>query len=634
MLVQDILDFLDSLKKHGQLISCDTVLFRSLTDHFYLKNPQQKLDLNDIAFVESCFVKRWQEIVDDKHGDYTLHPEGVNQLWIELAKKIAPLANKNYLNVLIPTITNTRDFNNLSPLSETVRLENFYLGHDRITLFRKRGLCEHLITVRFKLSTCRDIHTRTLSPLTIDELYRLQSGKHPTASFNLESEDGKEKEHFTNFWDFLKKKTFPRLQEKGHLPFKIMPDFRRIVILYFHLKKENADFSLFREQFIKFLDLMYRQDLENINFLYGDRITYNDKEHYLLDWLLLVYQTKLYELDKEMLALNVWLDAAEAKCIESKSASSEKSLTCEKSTIPSHDNNKCFSLILSMLTTQFSYLPLTGTTICLWDKTNAVPADIAKYFAKFNPALDTNNGLEIGLAYKDILRELKVASSEKSNGFFSKLQFPFSIKWYNCVLNENLEDIGVCWFEPERILAGLLALDRIYHTKEYFNLLDGLICTCAQSSKNNTLLKEIRINILLTEYLSNSCNEVCKKSIESIQSTQLSSSKSSFFQNCSTYLLQQLSHKERFFHGYTNTNFSTFSSNDDLKLVIPMIGLESVRPVIDSYKVMLKGCRFEPKLFTLLHDYLTSLLSPILTIQELNEASKSADTLDFLNAPT
>lgn len=182
MLIQNILMFIEDLKGLRDLISCDIHLYSGLVSRFGCRAPDEQLTVADTKFVLECFKKRWLRIVDTEN-DYMLNAEMANQKWIQLAKDLAPFTYKSYLQILIPSLTNTVDFNNLSLLTETVRLENFYLGQDNKVLYRKRGLCEHLIEQQFVLSTCRTLRTRKLNAMSVEELSRLQSSRQKKLSF-------------------------------------------------------------------------------------------------------------------------------------------------------------------------------------------------------------------------------------------------------------------------------------------------------------------------------------------------------------------------------------------------------------------------------------------------------------------
>ena len=302
MLVQRILKFLKDLKDHGTLSDCDAQLYKTLFERFSGIHSTKILTSDDVDFVVHCFSLRWKVIIDDKNGDYTLNPIGVNLVWIELAKEFSSLTNRNYLYLLIPTVGNTVDYNNLSLLSETVNPENLYLGSDNTTVYRKRGLCEHLIKERFRLSTCRDLHTRTLSPFSIVELSRLQSCTQPHGEFSIN-----ETEHFTSFWDFLEKKTFIRLQAAGKLPSDDLPVFQNVIMKFYLFQKERIHFRIFKQIYQDFLDRLSHHELDNVNFFYGVRITYNGKEHYMLDLLISIYQSETYDITAQIVALNEWL---------------------------------------------------------------------------------------------------------------------------------------------------------------------------------------------------------------------------------------------------------------------------------------------------------------------------------------
>lgn len=631
MLVQRILQFLKELMQHGELSHSDTQLYKALSDRFSETNPQKKLDSEDILFVSNCFLSRWQAVIDDNKYDYTLNPIGINLIWISFAKELAPQIGKGYLNILIPTVTNTVDYNNLTQLSETVNLENLYVGLDNITIYRKRGLCDHLIKENFRLSTCRNLHTKTLSALSVVELSRLQSCVQPKGDFFIGSD------HFISFWDFLKKKAFIRLQADGTLSERILSDLQRLIEKYHIYKKENTNFKFFKQEYQSFLNRLSHNELDNINFFYGVRLTYNGKEHYMLDLLVTIYQAETYNFEPQILGLNEWLKTVmvglppAAACTKLSRLSSEPVVLLTENA-PNDELNGCWRFVLSLLTSPFTLLPLTGVAISCWDKTNMVFSQAAALYSRLCPFIEANKPAEMLLEYQRIIKEIPV---NEGLGFFARMtRFSFTDNWYTNVKNGTLSNMGVYWFEPELLLQGLMQIkpNDLINNSHLNNFLDELIHTYAQ--KSNMMLKALRINILFSEYLNLLKTEDKIHLIQLINSFDLRKGKENFINNCVTYLGKRLFDLECKWRDNLSNKLSFFNEANGSRYVFSPNGTEQVSEIIETLKDIInrRQCDIEINLKQTMIDYLIGLHRPILTEKVLVEIERSSNPLDYLNA--
>ena len=391
-----IFTYINALKSFTDITSNDKKHLETLETHFSQRAKDEPLNSEDMERLLACYKTRWLQIRDDLEQDYTLNPQGANVKWIELAKELTWYCNKNYIQILMPTCTNPKDLNTLSLLTETTRLENFYMGHDGNTLYRKRGLADLLIANRYKLATCRELSTKKLSALTVDELYRLSVCKQPQGAFKVEEEQ------FFSFWDFLNKKVFTRLQAKGEMPQELLPQLVQLVDHYFKLKESNADFQLFKDAADHFFAALYEQDLDNINYFYGAKVSYMGQEHYLLELLIEIYKAKSYTLDEYLRQLRTMLvQHSPALKTSSKDTNNKSVHLDEKSSLVADDINSCLSLIVSLFTT--GMLPLKQSNISFWDKSNGVLQVAANIYKHLQPYIDTNNTTELVKAYKHVM---------------------------------------------------------------------------------------------------------------------------------------------------------------------------------------------------------------------------------------
>lgn len=642
MLVQRILKFITDLNTFNELSPCDLKLYTSLKERFLDKDPLSDINGDDFNYIVECYAYRWQQTVDDSEYDYTFNPVGINQEWVEFAKELAPFIEKNYLYLLIPVITNSTDYNNLSLLSETTRLENFYLGQDSKTLYRKRGLCEHLISKNFKLSTCRDLHTRKLSPMTIEELSRLQACKQTNGAFSIESEG------FSSFWDFLQKKVFIRLYEKGEVPISLIQPLFGLIKQYYQFKIERSDFSLFKKAFNDFLSLIYLSDLDNINYLYGVKIQYKGTSCYLFELLISIHKSQSYDLNLEMSSLSNWLllllktEIKEAHLNQVKTqndSSPSLNLSIFSSQVMAYSEDafhSSLSLVLSLLTTKFKTYSLTERTISLWDKKNTVFPDAFKIHSILLPFLEANKPDELVLAFQNIMKDI-IIPAKTDSGFLSWMfRYSSTDKWYNYVESKKFSDMAVYWFAPELLFQSLLDFNITNTTFEIKinSFLDELIHTYAQ--KSNIMLKMLRVNIIFSEFMNEFNSEDQIALLDLLRLYDEQNAKINFLYNAIAYIGRRLSQIENQVMGNATSFFSKFYQVDNSKHLFSAVGLDNVSSVINGFKLKLHSSdlKVEDKTILKMKEYLNTLMLPILSVTEKDDVESSVRTLDDLNNPT
>lgn len=638
MLVQNILIFIKDLKGIRDLTPCDIHIYNNFVIKFTHRAPHEKLNSSDIQFLMDIFRERWEEIVDSKN-DYMLNIQVFNQYWIQLAKDLASFTNKGYLQILLPGITNTVDFNNLSQLTETVRFENFYLGYGNKVLYRKRGLCEHLIDKQFVLSTCRDLGTSKLSPLSVDELARLQSCKQRNGKFSIGEEA------FADFWDFVQKKVFPRLQSKGEMRMDLLAHLLGLIEQYYALKTTSANFKFFKQSAQRFFKLIYQNKLDNINCFYGIEIPFKGKNYYLLDFLIVINRSQTYVLDEHLNAIIEWLyqfhpalkiiyrelEPVYAKLEKVSHRDIVRTMAVKESSI-----DQCLTLILSLFTTEFEYLPLSGNTISLWDMTHTVFSEASGIFLLFEPLLASNKIDDLIPQYEKIIKEfIKPGGSDLS--LYTWITRFKSVKdWYKHVENNSLSKIGVNWFQPELLIHVLLRLtpcDPLI-SSQINTFLDELIHTYAQDK--NELLKQLRVNILFSNFIKRLSSQDRKHLMILTQLYHIDDVKNNFLSNCIYHIANSLSHLTTITDGGSIQFFTGIRRVNISKLIISLREYEHVNKIVDAFKtrVYSPDLHLDTKLLEKLMVYLRTLSRPILTIKEQQEAQSSARTLDYLGAPT
>ncbi|CEG55787.1 hypothetical protein [Legionella fallonii] len=637
MLVQSILKFIEDLTKFKNLPSTDVRILDSLRSRIGYRPKDEQLADTDLQFLLDCFYIRWEETIDTEY-DYMLNPGVINQRWIAFAKELAPFTDKNYLQILLPTVTNTVDFNNLTALTETVRLQNFYLGHANRVLYRKRGLCEHLIDKNYALSTCRELRSSKLSALSIKELSRLQYCKQENGEFSVDGE------FFIDFADFLRQKVFTRLQDQGVMPLDLLPHLLILIEQYHTLKDNNESYSLFRQSVDNFFKCIYKHKLEDINYFYGIEIPYKGKIFYLLDFLIVIHKADSYVLDEHFNALMEWLYTYNSalKVINVKLEPLYKNLLARDKNESSDDEsgdsllNHCLNFLLSLLTASFDFIFFTGKTISFWDISKSVFSEANEMFSLLAPALANNQPSQLVTHYQKVMEQYVIPGRADSsiNTWFTRYQNVHD--WYVCAESNTLSKIGVNWYEPELITHALLKYKQSAPQimSQINKFLDELVHTYTQDSSE--LHKRLRINILFASFIKELPSQEQRYLHLLLQLYQKHDMQNNFFNNCVHHIAHRLSQMGTAKDGGAIQFFSDMRRVDVAKLNISTVGVAHLNTIIDAFKSKLYSPDFtvEPKLADKMMTYLRSISRPILTTKEHEDAKSNANALDYLGAPT
>lgn len=634
MLVQRILDFINTLEKENQLISCDVTLRERLFLYFSHKVPRNNLNGDDIQFLISIYKLRWEAIIDSEN-DYMLNPSAVNQVWIALAKEIEPLANISYLKLLIPTLTNDNDFNDLTLLTETVNLFNFYLGYGNTTLFRKWSLCEHLKTWEFALSTYRSLTVRKLSVITVDELSRLKLCKQTTKHVMIGTEE------FDNFWDFIRKKVFVHLSDHGKLSIGILPHLLELIDKYYYLRTNGADFLIFKNDVRSFFRRLYGYPLANVNFLYGSKVEYKEQEGYLLDIFIALHSANdFFALDFEIICLSKWLfrlnPALKALAKELEPVYNELDIAnslalladCEQSVALA----RCCSLLVSLLTSQFQLsIFFTKQTVSLWDKTNDVFPEACGIFTVLLPLIAANHQHDLATAYRDIIEDV-IAPARQNLSWYTFLTRHKSIdKWLELVHKCQLSELGAFWFEPSLLFSALIHFNSNNHyVRSCINIfLDNLIHTYTQNQ--NDLMKQFRVNILFTEFLNGLSEHHRRNLLILIKLCDVNIAKRQFLNYCAMHINERLSQLSQSQLDTRSLSFFTpVRKFDDAELFDFPEGVKNVKTLIVKYKSKIAHMNLDPKLSEVISDYLRRISQPILSAEQKDMLRDYDQTSEYI----
>ncbi|PWY53784.1 hypothetical protein DGG96_20475 [Legionella qingyii] len=633
MLVQRILDFIETLEKESPLSPCDQKLRERLLEHFSKSNPTDTLNQDDFLFLLDCYKTRWAAIVDD--DDYMLNPSAINLHWIDLARELGPLTKINYLKILIPTLTNEKDLNDFSSLNETVNLFNFYLGYGGNTLYRKLSFCKHLEKWQFELSTYRA--DKKLSIVTIDELARLKLCKQTEREVSVDTEI------FKNFWDLMRKKVFVNLKARGRMPIALLPHLMELVERYYYLQTNKVEFSEFKKETEKFFHRLYEYQLVDVNFLYGSKIKYKENEEYLLDLFIALHTAKNYsDLDYEIQILGKWLfkynPDLKATSKELEPIYHELSEEIEKREEPfinTHAFINCCKLVVSLFTTRFELsILVTRQTSSLWDKENTVFPEAYTILTVLLPLIAANKPKALETAYEGIIQDIILPVKMDTGWFPCFTGHKQTIKWFDIVQNCKYHELGVYWFEPERLFNALLLFNTSNESlKARINqFLDDIIQTYAQDE--NELMKQFRVNVLFTEFLNGLSEHHCTHLLRLIQLCDLDIAKFRFLSNCSKHINKQASRLCQGIESSSPCFFSMPQKGDKVKL-FNFSDVKDVQSMIVDYKNQLYELTIDPKKLEKLSNYLFKIGQPILSVTQ-KENAKSCDrpVLDYIGQYT
>ncbi len=609
MLVQKIVDFYTELGKEKVLINCDKGLLKSIIERFSGKKTTEELSNDDWQFLRECYNARWQN-VKRTIEDYTLSASSVNQKWVNLAKVIAAELDISYLSILFYDVTNTHDPADGSWLTETTKLTNFYLN-DENQLCRKRVLYDRMKEQNYMLCST-DITGKILKIVTIAELHHLQRCKQESGKFSILYPS--KTEEFDSFWDFLTKESFPRLTFGGGMPIGLLPHLIEVIEDYYtFLKAKDDSFHLFKDVFQRFVARLYQYPLSNVNYLYGQKVRYKEKDQYLLDVFIAIFQANTFTIDEEIMALTSCLfkysPILKANSNELRELYSSRHAPADNTNAKYFAYERCCSIYISLFATEFK-MWTSGQSISCWDIVNTIPSELGDIY-KLLHALFNKAEPDFIATYDEIINEYVVPKSN-SNGFFSQCmklitRNKATATWLDLVEHKNLAQLGSYWFEPPIILYALLAYNKAESKNQKLidSFLDELIHTYSQDKP--AFAKALRVNILFSKFLS-SLEECTRRHLIiwltlTEPDTETEAAKIRFNEHCTSYIVRRI------------TSMGYRPPSDAADHYTEAVDKDSV---IDVYnKLNLK--HLESNAQKNIQNYFSDLHYPILTADQLRE---------------
>lgn len=236
----------------------------------------------DFEAIRDLFLSRFRRIFlttqDLQFRSY------VNQYyWIPLAKLIAELrpgvsASPTYF--LYPTATNSIDYNSFEPLRNKPDLTRFFLSDDRSVVYDAWDFLANCLRHDFQLALYRSTNRLRQSAVTVEEMAQVLQCQFVESPLVF----GKVK--YTSASDLMNSVIYPQLQRKGELQPHLLRSLLGLMQCYMELKDVPDAYRQFQEQFGKWLQKLYHDNIDNIGHLYACSILHSGRSMRCIDLLI------------------------------------------------------------------------------------------------------------------------------------------------------------------------------------------------------------------------------------------------------------------------------------------------------------------------------------------------------------
>lgn len=649
MKVQRVSECLNELREEAIQAEGDAVLLDKINTYFFSKPSETLLDRSDIVFLLECFTMRW-EAVRGKDHDYTLSNSPIELKWVSLAKELGKYAGIPYLKILMSTITNDKDPHDGSALTQTETMTNFYLANNGTVLCRKRSLCDYLLDHELKLVTSKNVKAAVV--FTLDELSSLKRCKVNSIfsivtdiedSPTLTNEKQTVTEYFTSFWDFLQRKVFARSAHDGEFPISFLAPLFHLVEHYICLKLEDKDFSAFQHEASKFFEQLYNNPVSNVNSLYGQRVFYKGREHYLLDVLIVIFDANQFNLEQEMLAISKLLFSIQPELESKNNLLRTFYLEEQKKVVHTPENEveayiNCCRLLVSLFVTKFDLgiFVYKGQEIFTWDQENEIPNEFSGIYTKLLKVFNSEKPNYIHAYYNVIKNE--IVSLVKENAHWArKIRTGTSRDWLKKAHISSLAEIDGYWYPPELIIHRLLKFIQTDtpFKKQIANFLDELVTTYTQ--EQGDFRKELRVNILFSQFLSKLSEQQCHTVVMFMTSGDDVSAdgiESDFLNNCIVHINSRL--VELGYHQPIDKSLAFFQAEPCYDIDPALIlGATHLIEVIEQYATKLELGHLDNEVQGKIRRFLFDLKNPILSCADKSESIKDSETrVDPIGQPS
>lgn len=296
-------EFISQLRARDPLAEYDRTFLSIFDDQFPAPAlTENALSPEQILWLQKAFADRWTA-VKGTSDEYTRNPADINELWIKLARDLSAVAGKTFLQLLMPTVKNTKDPNNFAKLADCDDLRTLYLSEDDETLYSLTGLLDRLQTGQAfsTYNAYSETNKKYIPrPLGIKELARIK-----LRALNPVIFKGKA---YANFFDFLHAEITPQWTTGGgELPRHLLPSLLDMVESYFAEGESEEVAAKFAQKLAVWVKLLQECSIDDVNCLYGQKIVVDGKELFLIDILLDCAMASYPSLHDKMLGLARWI---------------------------------------------------------------------------------------------------------------------------------------------------------------------------------------------------------------------------------------------------------------------------------------------------------------------------------------
>ena len=625
MKIQNIMDFIRELYREVVLSAADGVFVKELSDRYSSIPGDTVPTPDDLDFIINKYKSRWDRIMGTR-DDYTLNSSSISSIssiCTLFSKKLAHERHISYLQILMHNVINDTDPNDGSLLTLTTNPYNtFYRvvnptgdkASSSVVLYRKSAACEQWMRAGHDLFINNHDGIKTRGPVTIDVLHRLKLSDPEYGKFSIAGKS------FSSFWDFMRKEIFPYLKRRGEYPKEMLFSLLKLVEKYYSLKSRKDNFQEFKSDTNVFLNRLYESKLENIHFLFGQKIIYKDKENYLLDLFIEIFESDTFCLDSQMESLLQFLFNINSAL---KSINRELDFLYQRTTRdtllePIEAYNRGGALFVSFYTTRFDVNVLAGqVSLSELDIKTLIPKELEAIYRSVRMIAVSEANAQARDAYQsiiDMISSLKDASSLTRSSATSK--------WMKHVTSCRIIEQGGNWFNLNVLLGCLINInfkdERIQEERNRF--LDELIRTSAQTETNaDCFEKRFRVNYQLSQFLMH-LDEVQRRAlIIKVAFTDEVRAEQEFMKNCDAFIKSRLG-----FLGYvekSEPSIPFFSSSP--KSISPKPP-STVHALLINYLESLPLAHLSHDVAERINDYLVRLNGVILSERSREESRQES----------
>lgn len=409
------------------------------------------------------------------------------------------------------------------------------------------------------------------------------------------------------------------------------------------MKVDGNEFCAFQKKASNFFELVYKSASLNINSLYGQRVFYKGREHYLIDILIAIFDANQFNLEQEILAITRLLFSLQPELETKNNILRSFYLEEQKKVVHSPENEveayiNCCRLLVSLFVTKFDlgFFIYKGQEIFAWDQENEIPHECNGIYTSLLKVFNSEKPNYIDVYYNVIKNE--IASLVRENAHWSrKIRTGTSRDWLKKANISSLAEIDGHWYPPELIIHRLLKLiqTNIVFKHQIIDFLDALVTTYAQ--EQGDFRKELRVNILFSQFLSQLSEPESLTVVTFMTSGSYISAdgiESDFLNNCIVHINSRL--VTLGYHQPIEKSPSFFPAKLNYEIDPALVlGTKHLIEVIEHYATKLELGHLDNEVQGKIRRFLFDLKNPILSCADRNAIIKESETTsDPLGQPS